>query len=203
MINVILLGPPGAGKGTQAKKLEEKYGLKQLSTGDMLRAEVKAGTELGQKAKAIMDLGNLVPDDIIIGMIASRIEQPDCRNGVIFDGFPRTIPQAEALDKMLADKARPLPAVIELKVDEEAMVNRLHTRIAEAKASGQPVRSDDNEEILRGRLEVYRRDTAPIIPYYKNKGMLHTVDGMAPMDSVEAAISQILTPPRPKAMLSL
>lgn len=196
MMNLILLGPPGAGKGTQAKKLEEKYGLKQLSTGDMLRAEVAADTELGKQAKAIMDLGNLVSDDIIIGMIANRIEQADCKKGVIFDGFPRTIPQAEALDKMLAEKGRPAPVVIELKVDEEAMVSRLHTRIAEAKAKGQPVRSDDNEDTLRDRLKVYRRDTAPIIPYYKDKGMLHSVDGMASMDSVESAITQVLNPPR-------
>lgn len=193
MINLILLGPPGAGKGTQAKRLEDKYGLKQLSTGDMLRAEIAAGSALGLQAKAIMDSGALVSDDIVIAMIASRIEQPDCKNGVIFDGFPRTVAQAEALDEMLAQKGRPLSAVIELKVDEEALVNRLNTRIAETKAKGEPVRADDNEETLRKRLEVFRQQTAPIIPYYKVQNMLQSVDGMASIDAVEAAINQILS----------
>lgn len=193
MINLILLGPPGAGKGTQAKRLEDKYGLKQLSTGDMLRAEIAAGSALGLKAKSIMDSGALVSDDIVIAMIASRIEQPDCKNGVIFDGFPRTVAQAEALDEMLAQKGRPLSAVIELKVDEEALVNRLNTRIAETKAKGDPVRADDTEETLRKRLEVFRQQTAPIIPYYKGQNMLQSVDGMASIDAVEVAINQILS----------
>ena len=193
MINLILLGPPGAGKGTQAKRLEDKYGLKQLSTGDMLRAEIAAGSALGLQAKAIMDSGALVSDDIVIAMIASRIEQPECKNGVIFDGFPRTVAQAEALDEMLAQKSRPLSAVIELKVDEEALVNRLNTRIAETKAKGEPVRADDTEETLRKRLEVFRQQTAPIIPYYQGQSMLQSVDGMASIDAVEAAINQILS----------
>ncbi len=193
MINLILLGPPGAGKGTQAKRLEDKYGFKQLSTGDMLRAEIAAGSALGMQAKAIMDSGALVSDDIVIAMIAGRIDQPDCKNGVIFDGFPRTVAQAEALDEMLAKKGRPLSAVIELKVDEEALVKRLNNRIAETKARGEAVRGDDNEETLRKRLEVFRQQTAPIIPYYKGQNMLQSVDGMASIDTVETAIDQILS----------
>lgn len=192
MINLILLGPPGAGKGTQAKRLEEKYGLKQLSTGDMLRAEMAAGSPLGLKVKAIVDSGSLVTDEIMIEMIANRIEQPDCKSGVIFDGFPRTVAQAEALDKMLDEKGRPLSAVIELKVDEEALVKRLNTRIAETKAKGEPVRADDTEETLRKRLEVFRQQTAPIMPYYKGKGMLQSVDGMAAIEVVEAELAKIL-----------
>lgn len=192
MINLILLGPPGAGKGTQAKRLEDKYGLKQLSTGDMLRAEIAAGSELGLKAKLIMDSGSLVSDDIVIAMIASRMEQADCKNGVIFDGFPRTVAQAEALDAMLEQRGRPLSAVIELKVDEEALVKRLNNRIAETRARGEPVRGDDNEETLRKRLQVFREQTAPIIPYYKAKNMLQSVDGMAEIEVVEASLAKIL-----------
>lgn len=197
-MNIILLGPPGAGKGTQAKFLEDKYGLKQLSTGDMLRAEVAAGSDLGRKAKAIMDSGQLVSDDIIIEMIAACIEGQDCRNGVIFDGFPRTVAQAEALDKMLNAKGKPLSAVIELQVDEEALVSRLHNRIAEMAAQGQAARSDDNEETLRKRLQVFRDQTAPIIPYYQRKKTLRSVDGMADIKDVSAAIEAVLndgTPP--------
>lgn len=192
-MNIILLGPPGAGKGTQAKKLEEKYGLKQLSTGDMLRAEIAAGSELGLKAKSIMDSGHLISDDIIIGMIENRIEQDDCAKGVIFDGFPRTVPQAEALDKMLAAKGHSLKSVIHLVVDEEALVGRLNNRIAEMKAAGQEIRGDDNEDTLRERLKVFRDQTAPIIPYYKGKNMLAEVDGMGSIDGVEAQIDAILT----------
>ncbi len=192
-MNIILLGPPGAGKGTQAKKLEEKYGLKQLSTGDMLRAEIAAGSELGLKAKSIMDGGHLISDDIIIGMIENRIEQDDCAKGVIFDGFPRTVPQAEALDKMLAAKGHSLKSVIHLVVDEEALVGRLNNRIAEMKAAGQEIRGDDNEDTLRERLKVFRDQTAPIIPYYKGKNMLAEVDGMGSIDGVEAQIDAILT----------
>ncbi len=192
MINLILLGPPGAGKGTQAKKLEDSYGLKQLSTGDMLRADIASGTELGKKAQAFMDRGDLVPDEVVIGMIANRIEQPDCAKGVIFDGFPRTVPQAQALDKMLAEKKRPLQAVIELSVDEEELVNRLHTRIAETKAAGKPLRADDTEETLRHRLKVFREQTAAIIPYYKNKDLLHKIDGMKPIGDVEREIRTAL-----------
>lgn len=191
-MNIILLGPPGAGKGTQAKKLEEKYGLKQLSTGDMLRSEIAAGTELGLKAKELMDAGNLVPDDVVVGMIANRIEQPDCVKGVIYDGFPRTVAQAEALDKMLDAKGKKLSAVIELSIDEEALVDRLNTRIAETKARGEEVRADDNEETLRNRLNEFRNKTAPIIPYYEGKGMLKRVDGMRSIEDVESQIDTVL-----------
>ena len=191
-MNLILLGPPGAGKGTQAKLLEDKFGLKQLSTGDMLRAEVAAGTDLGRQAKTIMDSGQLISDDIIIAMIADRIEQDDCRNGVIFDGFPRTVAQAEALDRMLNAKGRPLTAVIELKVDEEVLVSRLHNRIAEMAAKGQAARSDDNEETLRKRLQVFRDQTAPIIPYYQRKKTLREIDGMAEINVVASEIEAVL-----------
>lgn len=189
---LILIGPPGAGKGTQAKILEQEYGLKQLSTGDMLRAEIAAGSDLGKKAKAVMDAGNLVSDEIMVDMIANRIEQPDCAKGVIFDGFPRTVDQAEALDAMLADKGKPVHAVIEFVVDEEALVDRLNTRIRQTLDAGQPVRGDDNEETLRNRLSVYRNQTAPILPYYESAGLLKKVDGMAPIDAVTATIKTIV-----------
>lgn len=189
---LILIGPPGAGKGTQAKILEQEYGLKQLSTGDMLRAEIAVGSDLGKKAKAVMDAGNLVSDEIMVDMIANRIEQPDCAKGVIFDGFPRTVDQAEALDAMLADKGKPVHAVIEFVVDEEALVDRLNTRIRQTLDAGQPVRGDDNEETLRNRLSVYRNQTAPILPYYESAGLLKKVDGMAPIDTVTATIKTIV-----------
>ncbi len=191
-MNLILLGPPGAGKGTQAKMLEEDFGMKQLSTGDMLRSEVKAGTKLGAQAKEIMDRGDLLPDDIIIGMIASRIDQPDCAAGVIFDGFPRTVAQAEALGRMLADKGRPLASVIELVVNEDELITRLNKRVAETKAAGKEVRSDDNEETLRSRLKVFREQTAPITPYYEKAGLLRRIDGMMPIDAVKGEIRSIL-----------
>jgi adenylate kinase len=192
MMNMVLLGPPGSGKGTQSAKLVAKYGLKQLSTGDMLRAEVAAGTELGKKAKVIMDRGDLIPDDIMIGMIANRIAQPDCANGVIFDGFPRTPAQAEALDDMLGEKGAPLAAVIELDVDASVLVGRLKTRIAETLARGDTVRSDDTEETLITRLKNFRDMTAPIIPYYRAHGILKSVDGTLPVDEVFAIISKFL-----------
>jgi len=191
-MHLILIGPPGAGKGTQAKILENEYGLKQLSTGDMLRAEIAAGSDLGKKAKAVMDSGNLVSDEIIVDMIASRLDQPDCAKGVIFDGFPRTVDQAEALDAMLADKGRPLDAVILFEVDEEALVSRLHTRIQQTIDAGQPVRGDDNEETLRHRLKVYRGQTAPILPYYEAAGLLKKVDGMLPIDHVTQALKALI-----------
>lgn len=189
---LILIGPPGAGKGTQAKILEETYGLKQLSTGDMLRAEIAAGSDLGKQAKAVIDAGNLVSDDIMIGMISSRIEQADCAKGVIFDGFPRTVEQAKALDAMLEKKGRKIDAVIEFSVNEEILVERLKTRIAQTLAAGQPVRGDDNEETLRNRLSVFRNQTAPILPYYKDAGRLSTVDGMQPIDAVSGQIKTLL-----------
>lgn len=191
-MNIILLGPPGAGKGTQSSRLQERYGLKQLSTGDMLRAEVSAGTDLGKKAKAIMDRGELVSDDVIIAMIDSRMDRPDCARGVIFDGFPRTVAQAQALDSMLAEKGRPLTAVIQFTVDEEELVERLKTRIYQARAAGQEVRSDDNEETFRNRLGVYQKQTAPIIPYYQQKGILRTVDGMRSIDDIARDVANIL-----------
>ena len=191
-MHLILIGPPGAGKGTQAKILEQEYGLKQLSTGDMLRAEIAAGTDLGKKAKAVIDKGELVSDDIMVDMIAARIEQADCAKGVIFDGFPRTVDQAEALDAMLEDKGKPIDAVIEFVVDEEALVERLRTRIQQTIDAGQPVRGDDNEETLRNRLKVYRNQTAPILPYYESTGLLKKVDGMQPIDFVTAEIKGIL-----------
>ncbi len=191
-MNLILIGPPGAGKGTQAKILEQKYGLKQLSTGDMLRAEIAAGSDLGKKAKEVMDAGNLVSDDIIVDMIEKRIAQPDCAKGVIFDGFPRTVDQAQALDAMLADAGRPLTAVIQITVDEEALVGRLNSRIAQTKAAGQEVRGDDNEETLRKRLGVYRAQTAPILPYYESEGLLQKVDGMLAIEAVTDQIEACL-----------
>jgi adenylate kinase len=191
-MNIILLGPPGAGKGTQAKKLEAKYGLKQLSTGDMLRAEVAAGTPLGLQAKEIMDKGGLVSDEIIIGMIAARMDQPDCARGVIFDGFPRTVAQAQALDGMLAQRGKAAAVAVELQVDEEALVARLHARVAEMLARGETPRSDDTEETLRKRLEEFRAKTAPIIPYYRDKAMLKAVDGMESIEAVEQAIERAI-----------
>lgn len=189
-MKLILLGPPGAGKGTQAKKLESDRGLKQLSTGDMLRAEIASGSELGQKAQAIVDAGHLVSDDIMVAMIANRIEQPDCAQGFILDGFPRTVAQAEALDTMLAEKGMVLDHIIEITVDEGILLDRIKTRAAE---SGGSVRADDSEEVLKNRLAVYHKQTAPIIPYYQAKGMLKTVDGMQAIDAVSAQIDAILS----------
>lgn len=188
-MNIILLGPPGAGKGTQAKIIEDRDGLRQLSTGDMLRAEIAAQSALGVKVKAIMDAGALVSDEIVIEMIANRIEQPDCSKGFILDGFPRTVAQAEALDTMLAGKGKKLNAVIELAVDEGALLARIEKRAAESTT----VRADDNAEALKKRLVAYRSQTAPIIPYYKEKGMLKTVDGMADITDVTNGIAKILS----------
>lgn len=188
MTNLILFGPPGAGKGTQAKIIEDARGLKQLSTGDMLRGEIAAGTELGLKAKSVMDSGALVSDEIVIAMIANRIEATDCAKGFILDGFPRTVAQAEALDKMLGEKGKKLDVVIELSVDHAALLDRVKKRAAESET----VRADDNEDALKKRLAVYVQQTAPVLPYYAAKGLLKTVDGMAPVDDVTAAINQIL-----------
>ena len=196
-MNIILLGPPGAGKGTQAARLEEVHGVKQLSTGDMLRAAVASGSELGQQAKDIMDRGALMPDALMIDMISERIEQPDCAKGFILDGFPRTVAQAEALDALLERKGLRLDAVIEIKVDEEALVGRIESRIAEAGGNG--TRSDDNVETLRKRLEVYRQQTAPILPYYRDKGALKTVDGMRSIEEVAQAIETLLAEARSTA----
>jgi len=188
-MNLILLGPPGCGKGTQAQILQERFGAVQLSTGDMLRAAVKAGTALGQRAGAIMNAGKLVPDELIVSMIAERIGEPDCRDGFILDGFPRTVAQAEALDAMLKEKGLKLDHVIELEVDEAALFARIEGRAAE---SGGAARADDNPETLKKRLGVYHEQTAPILPYYRDTGRLASVDGMQDIDEVTAQLVAIL-----------
>lgn len=192
-MKLILLGPPGAGKGTQAARLVEKHGIAQLSTGDMLRAAVAAGTPVGVKAKAVMDAGGLVSDEIVIGIIADRINEPDAAKGFILDGFPRTVAQAEALDVMLADKGMKLRAVVELRVDQTKLVDRIVKRADEARAAGQPVRKDDDPVVFKTRLEAYNRDTAVVAPYYEKRGQLTVVDGMNPVDDVTAAIANALT----------
>ena len=213
-MNIILLGPPGAGKGTQAQRIVRKHGLIQLSTGDMLRAVVAAGSDLGKEAKRVMDAGQLMPDELMVRMISERIDQPDCRGGFILDGFPRTIPQAEALDRMLAEKRLRLDSVIEMKVDEEALVQRITGRYTCAKCGAgyhdrnvKPARDgvcdrcggtefarreDDNETSVRTRLEAYHGQTAPLLPYYAQKGVLEGVDGMADPDAVTAEIAAVL-----------
>ena len=194
-MRLILLGPPGAGKGTQAQRLVSKHGIVQLSTGDMLRAAVAAGTPVGLKAKDIMDRGDLVPDDIVVAIVSDRIDEPDAKDGFILDGFPRTVAQAEALDQMLREKGLDLDGVVELKVDEGILIRRIESRIRETLARGEPLRKDDDPEILKTRLEAYRRQTAPLIDYYRDKGMLRGVDGMAPIDEVTAAIDWIFQKP--------
>jgi adenylate kinase len=191
-MRLILLGPPGAGKGTQAARLVEKYGIPQLSTGDMLRAAVANGTEVGLKAKAIMDSGGLVSDDVVNQIVSERIDEPDAAKGFILDGYPRTVAQAEALSAMLAGKGIALDAVIELKVVEDELVKRIEKRAAETAAAGGQVRADDNAEAFRKRLEEYRAKTAPLSAYYAGQGELRTVDGMADMDAVTAEIEKIL-----------
>ena len=187
-MNIILFGAPGAGKGTQAKRLVEARGLVHLSTGDMLRAAIDAGTELGLRAMEIIDRGDLVSDEIILGMIAERMDSPDCANGVILDGFPRTVAQAEGLDTMLEQRGLALDHVIEISVDEDALFARIENRAAQTGGS----RADDNAETLRKRLAVYHENTAPLLPYYDGKGLLKTVDGMNSIDEVGQAIDGIL-----------
>ncbi len=213
-MNIILLGPPGAGKGTQARILMDELGLVQLSTGDMLRAAVKAGTEVGQKAKAIMEAGRLVPDDVVIGVVSERLDQPDVARGVIFDGFPRTVAQAEALDRLLAEKGMQLDAVILMEVDDEELVRRISGRFTCANCGEgyhddykRPEvdgvcdkcgstefnrRADDNAETVRARLEAYRAETQPLVEYYRRQGKLKTVDGMAGIDEVSREIREAL-----------
>jgi len=190
-MNIILLGPPGAGKGTQAKFLEDTHSIVQLSTGDMLRAAASSGSELGAQAKAVMDAGQLMPDDIMIQIISERISQPDCVNGFILDGFPRTTAQAEALEVMLAEKGLPLDFVIEISVDDEILVDRINARVAQMPESER--RSDDNAETLRKRLGVYHEQTAPILPFYRDRGMLKQVDGMQSIEQVTAQIEQLVS----------
>lgn len=220
-MNIILLGPPGAGKGTQARMLTERHGMIQLSTGDMLRAAVAAGTETGRKAKAVMDAGELVSDEIVIGVVADRLDQPDVRNGVVFDGFPRTAGQAEALDRLLAERNLALDAVISMEVEDEKLVDRISGRFTCAKCGEgyhdrhkQPKRpgvcdvcgstefvrrADDNEETVRQRLVAYHADTAPLIAYYESRGKLTRIDGMAPIEEVARLLDRALDVARERA----
>ncbi|CCD86519.1 Adenylate kinase [Bradyrhizobium sp. ORS 285] len=191
-MRLILLGPPGSGKGTQAQRLVQRHGIVQLSTGDMLRAAVAAQTPIGLKAKDIMAAGGLVPDEVVVGIIADRIEQPDAANGFILDGFPRTVPQAEALDALLKQKQMKLDAVIELRVNEGVLLERVERRAAETRARGEAVRADDTPEVLTKRLASYRDQTEPLIHYYSDHRMLATVDGMMPIEQVTEEIGRIL-----------
>jgi adenylate kinase len=197
-MRLILLGPPGAGKGTQAQRLVAKHGLVQLSTGDMLRAAVNAGTPVGERAKDIMARGELVPDDVVVAIVSDRIDEPDARNGFILDGFPRTVPQAHALDRMLREKGLKLDAVIQLKVDEGILLKRIEKRIADMQARGEALRPDDNPDVLRRRVLAYRDQTAPLAAYYQLQSVLRPVDGMAPIPEVADAIDRALVAPPAK-----
>ena len=191
-MRIILLGPPGSGKGTQAQLMVQRYGIVQLSTGEMLRAAVAAGTPVGLKAKEIMASGGLVPDDVVVGIISDRIDQPDAKNGFILDGFPRTVPQAEALDALLKHKHLKLDAVIELRVNESALLSRVETRVAQMRERGEEVRLDDTPEVLTKRLASYRSQTEPLIHYYSERRKLSTIDGMMAIDEVTRAIHRQL-----------
>ena len=191
-MRLILLGPPGAGKGTQAKRLVDEHGIVQLSTGDLLRAAIKAGTPVGLKAQDIMARGELVPDHVVVRIIADRMEEPDAKNGFVLDGFPRTVAQAEALDGLLAEKGMTLDAVIELKVDPARLLERIESRQEEMKGRGEAVRPDDNPQAFKIRLEAYREQTAPLVGYYHDQGKLKSVDGMAHIDDVSRSIDEAL-----------
>jgi adenylate kinase len=190
---VIFLGPPGAGKGTQAKMIAARQRIPQLSTGDMLRAAIAAGTELGQRCKAVMDSGQLVSDEIVTGIVGERITMEDCQNGFLLDGFPRTVHQAELLDGLLHDAGRKLDIVLELTVDDEELINRLNSRIQQTRDAGGEVRSDDNEETFRKRLAVYNEQTAPLVPYYEKQGLVRKIDGMQSIDEVTRSIEEALS----------
>ena len=190
--NIILFGPPGAGKGTQAEKLKKIYNIPQLSTGDMLRSEVAKESDLGKQAKKIMEEGGLVPDDVIIKMISKRIEDNDCINGFMLDGFPRTVAQAEALDKMLEEEETQIDYVIEVKVPDEELMQRSSNRKQESLAKGEKPRPDDDPEVFSKRLETYWQQTAPVLPYYKEKGLHHEIDGTQPIEKVTEDIKQII-----------
>src|ERR1700760_2292765 len=192
-MRLILLGPPGAGKGTQAQRLVQKHGIVHLSTGEMLRAAVAAQTPIGLQAKDMMASGQLVPDEVVIGIISDRLDQPDMKNGFILDGFPRTVPQAEALDELLKHKHLKLDAVIELRVNESALLQRVETRVAQMRERGEEVRVDDTPEVLTKRLASYRSQTEPLIHYYSERRKLLTVDGMMTIEEVTREINRILT----------
>ncbi len=190
---VVLFGPPAAGKGTQAARIKSTYGIAHLSTGDMLRAAIAQGSETGLKAKAIMDQGKLVPDEVVVGIIAERIVAPDCAKGFVLDGFPRTVNQATALDLMLVGKNLGVDHVVVMDVNEAELVKRVENRAAEARKKGDPVRPDDDPETFKKRLAVYKAETAPILPYYEQQGKIRRVDGMKPIDEVTAQIDAILS----------
>jgi adenylate kinase len=191
-MRVILLGPPGAGKGTQSQRLVEKHSIVQLSTGDMLRAAIKTGTPIGKKAQDIMARGELVPDEVVVGIIADRMDAQDARSGFVLDGFPRTVKQAEALDALLAERGLELDGVVELRVDEGILLDRIGRRLADMQARGEPVRADDNPQSFKIRLAAYREQTAPLIDYYRRTGHLKSVDGMAGIDTVTRSIAAAL-----------
>lgn len=199
-MRIILLGPPGAGKGTQSERIVQRFRIPQLSTGDMLRAAVAAETPVGMEAKAIMESGGLVPDAVVVGIVAERVEQADAQPGFILDGFPRTVEQAKALDTMLAAKGLSLDTVVEFVVDEDALVGRIAKRADETRAKGQPVRKDDTPEVFKSRFDAYLKQTAPLSDYYRRLGHLQTIDGMKPIDEVTQDLVAVLETYREKAI---